>query len=335
MSVSMARNELVSSRLKTQGLVWAYRFDEQVECAREIVEHDLTADYAGWLHFNLADRRTRPWLERHAHLSQAALDALTLPGPQAGAQQVDDGFVLVLFDAGEQELKLDPESFGALHLYFDATRVISARTRALHCADVLRREFAEGHAAHSSGELVERLVQSVADNFAATVRQAGDDVDDVEDVILSEQLQDQGRHLGRLRRLLARLRRHLAANRSTVAGITALLSEDSEEEQRERFVTLARRLESVAQDLDLVQERGRLLQEEIAARLNEQTNRNLYVLAVVTTVMLPVTLVTGMLGMNVSGLPWGNSEHGFLWMCGVMFAVAALVLRLMRKARMV
>jgi len=46
------------------------------------------------------------------------------------------------------------------------------------------------------------------------------------------------------------------------------------------------RLDGIAQDLELVQERARLLQEEIAGRLGEATNRNLYLLSVMTTVLL-------------------------------------------------
>mgnify|MGYP000087721583 CR=1 FL=1 len=71
------------------------------------------------------------------------------------------------------------------------------------------------------------------------------------------------------------------------------------------------RLDTVAQDLELVQERARLLQEEIAGQLSEATNRNLYMLSIVTTVMLPITLITGVFGMNVGGLPWLQDNLGF------------------------
>ena len=48
-------------------------------------------------------------------------------------------------------------------------------------------------------------------------------------------------------------------------------------------------------------ERSRLLQEELRSRLGEATNRNLYLLSVVTTALLPITLITGVFGMNVGG----------------------------------
>ena len=50
-------------------------------------------------------------------------------------------------------------------------------------------------------------------------------------------------------------------------------------------------------------ERAKLLQEELAARLAENTGRNLYVLSILTAVLLPMTLVTGIFGMNVADLP--------------------------------
>ncbi|MEA1649518.1 CorA family divalent cation transporter [Nitrospirillum sp. BR 11164] len=78
------------------------------------------------------------------------------------------------------------------------------------------------------------------------------------------------------------------------------------------------RLDGVGQDLDLVQERARLLQDELSNRFSEATNRNLYILSIVTTILLPVNLITGIFGMNVGGLPWSGHDAGFIWVCGVM-----------------
>ena len=54
-------------------------------------------------------------------------------------------------------------------------------------------------------------------------------------------------------------------------------------------------------------ERAKLLQEELASRLAENTGRNLYVLSLLTAVLLPMTLVTGFYGMNVAHLPGATS----------------------------
>jgi zinc transporter len=72
-----------------------------------------------------------------------------------------------------------------------------------------------------------------------------------------------------------------------------------------------------------VQERARLLQEEIAARMGEATSRNLFVLSIATTTLLPITLITGIFGMNLRGLPMADHPHGFHV---VMVGIAVTVL---------
>jgi len=73
-------------------------------------------------------------------------------------------------------------------------------------------------------------------------------------------------------------------------------------------------------------ERTRLLQEEIASRLGEATNRNLFVLSVLTATFLPVTLITGIFGMNVGGLPGLHGDHAFWWVMLLILASGAATL---------
>ena len=62
------------------------------------------------------------------------------------------------------------------------------------------------------------------------------------------------------------------------------------------------------------------MKEEIGARLSEETNRNVNALAVMTALFLPPTLVTGIFGMNTSGLPLTGAHHGSLWAMGLAIA---------------
>jgi zinc transporter len=82
----------------------------------------------------------------------------------------------------------------------------------------------------------------------------------------------------------------------------------------------------VIRDLSALQERIKLLQEEIAAQVSEQTNRTLFTLTMVTVLALPINIATGMFGMNVGGIPLADHPHGFLIvlvLVGVFTAVAA------------
>jgi zinc transporter len=93
-------------------------------------------------------------------------------------------------------------------------------------------------------------------------------------------------------------------------------------------------MESTIQDLELVQERTRLLQEEIAGRMGEATNRNLYVLSMVTVILLPINLITGIFGMNTGGLPWGEDDpSGFWWVIFFMIIAVITSLTILHRKR--
>lgn len=78
----------------------------------------------------------------------------------------------------------------------------------------------------------------------------------------------------------------------------------------------------------------RLLQEEIAARIGEATNRNIYFLSIVTALLLPISFITGIFGMNVGGLPFLDSPGGFAWTLLLMGATLMATIILLRWRRL-
>ena len=80
----------------------------------------------------------------------------------------------------------------------------------------------------------------------------------------------------------------------------------------------------VISDLVALGERIKLLQEEIAANLNEQSSRTLYTLTVVTVLALPINIVAGFFGMNVGGVPLASDPEGF-WILVAIVATFTLI----------
>ncbi len=81
-----------------------------------------------------------------------------------------------------------------------------------------------------------------------------------------------------------------------------------------------------------MRDRAHLLQEEVAIKTAEQTHRNLHVLAVVTTILLPATLITGIFGMNVGGLPLAQDTSGFLWTMVILALASVIVFWLLKRS---
>lgn len=81
-------------------------------------------------------------------------------------------------------------------------------------------------------------------------------------------------------------------------------------------------LREASEELSIVLRDMVSLQEEVAAQVNEENNRNLFVLTIVTVLALPINIIAGLLGMNVGGIPLADHLHGFLIIVITFTAVA-------------
>ena len=152
--------------------------------------------------------------------------------------------------------------------------------------------------------LLEAIVEHFADAAAVLAQQLTETLDLIEDHVIDDAMRDEQRRLGPVRRTAVRLHRQLASLRV----LFQRWSKPSEAELPSRVGVaagrLAQRLEGLDQEIVALQERARLLQDEIAAKLATETNRHLFVLSIATVFLLPPTLVAGIFGMNVSDLPF-------------------------------
>jgi zinc transporter len=314
------------------GLICGFRLAPLEPCDPDLLKlPPVDRSRPCWLHFSVADLRVRRWLEERSGLTAGTVEALLEPEPRAHLELGEDGLLAVLYDL-HHDFDRDPEGFGTIRIHVDGHRMISLRRQRLQTVDRLRRDLTKGAAeAETPATLFHRFLDQLAATVGSVVAKMSDLVDTAEDEILAGRYQQQGSTLGRIRRGIARLRRHLNANRSALAVLRGRLPPSIEPARADLHDALGR-LETVAQDLELVQERTRLLQEEIAGRLSEATNRNLEVLSLVTTALLPITLITGVFGMNVGGLPGVGDPHGFRWvMTLILIAITVVLVVLMRR----
>jgi len=316
----------------SRGLICAFGLAPLLRLERDALD-DVDPERPLWLHFNLADGRARDWLREDAQLPPAAREALLEDDAHVHVQMLEQGFVAVLRDL-VREVQGGEARYASFGVYVDARRLISVRRHPLETFDRLRHELGTGLDLPSTMALFEHLVECLADTFEGVVERLAGVVEEAEDSILAGHSEDRGTELRRVRWLLARLRREARANRSALSRLPSRLPGGDGPERQQSLGAAIDRFAGVTRDLELVEDRARLMQEEIAGRLGESTNRNLYLLSIVTTAMLPVTLVTGVFGMNVGGMPWAADPHGFSHLMFIMALTLAITLALISRTRM-
>jgi zinc transporter len=174
--------------------------------------------------------------------------------------------------------------------------------------------------------LVDLCIAEFAREVRARLATLGSSLDPVEDRLIERrsagELNDLGGRLGAVRREATQLNRVLMP-------LARVLGEDDEDLPAWTGLSQHdaghRLLHSALDDIAALQDRTRSLQDELTTRLTEETNRRLYVVSVVTTLLLPATFVTGFFGMNTGGLLWGGDEVPHGTMFAALLCVAAVL----------
>ena len=319
----------------TAGLICGFRFhlDGPAEPLKwRGAEPGQNVDGSVWLHFSLADVRAQKWIAACERIPPRGRELLLDADSHIRIEATGRGFAGVLGDL-HYEFDADPDRLGVMRIYVDEDFVVTARLHPLKAADRMRLEVRGGLPIATSMGLVIRFVEDVTDTLTAVAAEQGEIVDEIEDRVLKDRFLRQSEELGRVRRLLARLRRHIDAQRHALGHLIHrppawFCDKDTSELRRS-----IERLSGLSQDLESIQERARLLQDEIAGRIGNATNQNLYIISILTAIFLPITLITGIFGMNVGGLPWLDQDTGFGWVIGLMIltVTTSLVLLYWRR----
>lgn len=303
-----------------QAADWLARQSAQPDPA---VAADQSSPAYLWLHFNLSHAQAVKWLQRHVDLAEDFFDALAESQPSTRIERTDDALVAVINDV-HFDFGFESGDIATLWISVGPGLVVTARNQPLRSVDTLRTAVREGESPPSPTALLEHLLRAQADALVKIVRGVTARVDAVEDELLRGRLDQRRTRLGVLRRLLVRLQRLLAPEPAALFRLLqrppGWMAADDIDELRgatEEFSVVLR-------DMQALQERIKLLQEEIAANVNEDNNRSLFVLTVVTVLALPINILAGLFGMNVGGIPLAENGHGFWIVVAIVLSFTAI-----------
>ena len=263
-----------------------------------------------WLHFNLAHSAAEKWMRENVTLSDQFYESLRDGSRSTRVERDDDMLVAVVNDV-HYDFAFEPSDISTLWLSVGPRLVVTARLQPLRSIDRLRDAVKRGALLRSSVELLVHLMRDQGDVLVSIVRGTTQRVNDIEDDLLAGRLEKKRANLGSLRRLLVRLQRLLAPEPAALFRLLnkppAWIVEDDLQELRQS----TEEFNVALSDMASLQERIKLLQEEIASRVAEGSNRTLFVLTVVTVLALPINIMAGLFGMNVGGIPLAEHPHGF------------------------
>lgn len=320
------------------GLVWAYGFDDEGHGRPLDGEHITAALEASegwvWLHFNLADSRAREWIDTRAPLPDPARELL-LDGDDHLCLTAEDDALLGVFADFRRELDHDTQDIARLKFALHRRLLVTGRRAALHSVDEVRRALVHGKAFETGEALLEQIFDNFASQVAAMARELAGRLEAVEDRVVDDRVDPDDLKVGPIRRMALRLGRQIGALRLHFAALVDNPERDLPDDVFAMTERVSLRLASLARDVEAIQERARIVQEEVSAKSAEMMNRQLSTLSVLTALFLPATFVTGAFGMNTKGLLFGEDEMGFWWALTLCIAGSGIVYLILRRLRII
>jgi len=352
-----AARPAVSALDALAGMVWAFRVSDRL--CLEIGEDDADAVLAGqlqdrrdgwhWLHFDLGDRRAAKTIRRlveYANRSghevpEAAIEEFCQAGTTPELHFTHGVLHGALLDT---VIDLDGHELGEgalLNVVVGPSLVLTGRRRHLRGVETLRRGARSGHLGNHPIRLVEALVRLDTSERETTLEAITRTLNKIEDGVLSEAADIDRSQVMRIRHVLVRQHRELDGLRRLFDRVDQEVRQETGRPSSPPAADMSRDAEwadlgSLLQHLNALVDRclslldrARLLQQEVSDQLTVQTNRQLYVLSILTAALVPPTIVVGLFGMNTGGLPLTQVPYGFLLALAMCVISSLLVLGLL------
>jgi zinc transporter len=144
----------------------------------------------------------------------------------------------------------------------------------------------------------------------------------MEETVLDDATARLRAELAEIRRSAIVLRRFMFPQRD---ALTTLQIEDLswlDERERGRIREAAERVTRLAEELDAIRDRAAIVHDQVTDQRAEALNRSMLILAVVAAVFLPLGLITGLLGINVGGIPGSDYPYAFEIVCALLVLIA-------------
>lgn len=293
------------------------------------VRESMLAGVATWVHLGLREVETSTWLDELG-LDPMVIDALLDERTRPRCLSVADGIVVILRGVNLNP-GADPEDMVSIRAWVEPKRIITVRLHRIAAVTDLRKELERGRGPTSTADFLTRLAGKMTDRAAPIVAELEDAVDSLEERTIAGYSAEQRRELGERRREAIVLRRYLAPQREALARLAQQPSEWPGEQHRLVFRDVGNDVQRYVEALDAARDRAAVVSEEVGHLIAEQTNRTIYLLSLVTAVFLPLSFITGLLGINVAGIPGANQPYAFGVVTGLLVGLGGLQLLVLRR----
>jgi zinc transporter len=225
----------------------------------------------------------------------------------------------------------EPEDMVSIQVWSDGARVYTLRRHSMQTTREVVRDLDAGHGPRDAGGLITSLVERMIARMNTSIVDMNEAIDELELAPVQDDSAGMLAKITAIRHNCLGLQRHMAPQHDALEAIRREAPRWFEDHDRREIAEAIDRLRRYLDDIDISKESAVVLLDELRAFTAARSERINFVLTTVASIFLPLTFLTGLIGMNVVGIPYADHPHAFWVIVGVCLAIALVQLWLFRR----
>jgi zinc transporter len=284
-----------------------------------------------WVHMQ-RDQEAHQILE-HFDVPDTVLTALFEETTRPKYREIDHDSTLVVVRALNLNPQCEPDDMVSLRILFDSERLLTVRNRPVQAVIETIEQMKKGKlACETPIEVVMVILTNIVKRLEDYVDKLSERLDHIEDAVVLDDNHDLS-ELNSLRRTVSRFCRHLFPQQDAFRKLALTSHVQNDPEKLHQLHGIADSMTIMVEELAFIRERCEILVQDIDARVQTQSNNNLYVLSILSAIFLPISFLTGLFGINVGGMPWVESEIGFMILCASCLVIVGFEIWLFKRKK--
>jgi len=276
-----------------------------------------------WVHLDGREEEDLAWLDGRSEIPEVARRALVALETRPRTEPMPAGALVNLRGLGKTP-EDDPDALVSIRLWAQKGRVVSVCIRTPLALEPLCEAVKAGQVL-DPGDLISRLATLITDELDPDVSDLGDLLDECEATLDEKSVYVMRRKVAAARSQAIGYRRFVSPQRQALERLNALEADWLDDDDRMHLREAADRCARMAEELEAIRERAALMHEQLTDLRAEQVDSRALMIAIVALIFLPLTFLTGLLGMNVKGIPYADQPWAFDGVVAVCVVIAAAI----------
>ncbi len=289
-------------------------FSHPVATQESTTTQEIRANH--WYHCERLHPGIREWLSAN-QVPGSTIDHLLADESRPSFHPLDDENFMLILRGINMNADTAPEDMLSIRILYFQGALISTRKIPSRAIMEIRQALAEHNGPKNLASLLNRIIEGLNGKIDQYL-------DTIEETLNHFDVNDEStyKHISAQKALIS-IKRFI---RPQQYAIKDLLESSSElvVSRPHQYRFAHNNITRINETIDFYLGEVALFQEEIKHNRDEKTNKNSYLFTLVATIFLPTSFLTGLLGINIGGMPGVESGTAFTWFCVALIIIFGL-----------